>query len=161
MGISRLIAIWADRIDVRTEAHPLAVQAYARWAGRFNRNRIPSGKGRPTRKQGRIRNTIAKVYCKNLENPSIPWIIGSRPKNIKMGAAIKAIRTYRRPPGPIRWEQYPPNPEKIKISVSTTVKLITGSPKIKMYFLIKKSFTNMKPAAANPNSAILITINDK
>ena len=146
MGIPRLSAIWADRIDVRTEAHPLAVQAYARWAGRFNRYRIPSGKGRPTRKQGRIRSKIAKVYCKILESPSILWIIGSRPKNIKMRTAIKAIRTYRRPPGPIRWEQYPPKPEKTRIPVSTTVKLITGSPKIKMYFLIKKSSTNMKPA---------------
>jgi len=105
MGIPRLRAIWADRIDVRTEAHPLAVQAYARWAGQFNRYRIPSGKGRPTRKQGRIRSRIAKAYCKILENPSIPRIIGSRPKNTRIRTAIRAIRTFRRPPGPIRWEQ--------------------------------------------------------
>ena len=36
-GMPRLRAIWADAIEARTEAHPFVVQAYARWAGWFNK----------------------------------------------------------------------------------------------------------------------------
>jgi len=63
-----------------------------------------------------------------------------------MRIKIRVIRIILKLLGPIRCDQKPPMLENTRIPETTIVKLTVGLPKRRIYFFIKKSSRNIKPA---------------